>query len=189
MQKTIIKQSNLCVCVMKKAAIVKFVGDPEYYRIGCKESEFAYCRDCERFGENCKRNTKCMFLKGHLYNAYFLEYWQGERTSLHVKGEDGVISDFNPLYDFDIIEDRDDVLNTYEATVKCISQWCNLTYGKEYKAIGYDTSDSLLVMDDSYDCYFYPKECFEILEDNHGILDKERALPVYNWSNTHVDSV
>ena len=117
-------------------------------------------------------------------------FWKGTCiTSLHVKGEDGQISDFIPICDFDIIEDRDDVLNTYEATVKCITQWCNLTYGKEYKAIGYNTSDSLLVMDDSDDCYFYPREYFEILEDNHGILDKERAFPVYDWSHTHVDSV
>mgnify|MGYP003191817326 CR=1 FL=1 len=71
--------------------------------------------------------SSCKFTKGKLYEVYFIEYWEGERTSLHVRGNDGTITDFNHLED-------------YEATVQCITHEydhliCGITFGKEYKAI------------------------------------------------------
>ena len=115
------------------------------------------------------------FTNGKTYNAYFLEYWQGERNSLHVMDNSGKISDFNPFEDFEVIEDEDNVLNTYEATVKCIAREYDdnsfdLTYGNLYKAIGREKDGLFLVMDDSYDCYFYSPRCFEIISDEHGLL-------------------
>ncbi len=68
---------------MKKSAVVKFIGNQEEYRLHCEKSNFKYCRDCNV--DNCKEEARCLFVCGRLYNAYFLEYWQGERTSLHVK--------------------------------------------------------------------------------------------------------
>lgn len=158
---------------MLKSAIVRFVGNQD----------------------NCKldRSEKYRFINGHLYNAYFLEYWQGERTSLHVKGEDGEVSDFNPFDDFEVIEDCDNVLNDHEAIVRCVThdydeKLFDLTYGHKYKAIGFDINGMFLVMDDSYDCYFYPCNKFEIVKDPYGVLDSSISLPVYDWENTHKDS-
>ena len=61
------------------------------------------------------------------------------------------ITDFNPLENFEGLEDTDSVLNTY-------------------KAIGRDRDGLYLVMDDSHDCYFYPPTCFEIVSDEYDIL-------------------
>lgn len=124
---------------------------------------------------NTKSNRK--FTKGKLYEAYFIEYWEGERTSLHVRGNDGTITDFNPLEDFEVISDEGKLLNNYEATVQCITHkydhfMCCVTFGKEYKAIGRDKNGLLLVMDDSYCCYFYPNDVFKIIDDPYGILTK-----------------
>ena len=49
--------------------------------------------------------------------------------------------------------------------------FAGLTYGKEYKAIGRDKDGLYLVMDNSYCCYFYSPECFEIVSDEYGILN------------------
>ena len=68
---------------------------------------------------NAKSN--CKFTKGKLYEAYFIEYWEGERTSLHVRGNDGTITNFNHLEDFEIISDEGNLLNDYEATIQCIT--------------------------------------------------------------------
>lgn len=118
------------------------------------------------------------FINGKCYEAFFLEYWQGERDSLHVRGEDGEITAFNSFSDFEVISDEDNLLNDHETIVRCLThQYDNLvsglTYGKEYKAIGRDKDGLYLVMDDSYDCYFYPPDIFEVLEDEHGILDRQ----------------
>ena len=84
------------------------------------------------------------FTKGKQYEAFFLEYWEGVRNSLHVRGNDGRVTDFNPFEYFALISDDDNLLNDYEATVKCITRrfediaGCHLIYGKEYKAIGRD---------------------------------------------------
>ena len=175
---------------MKKSATVKFVCDPAYYRIGCDESGFAYCRDCKLFGNECEKSTAFNFLARQLYNAYFLEYWQGKRDSLIVKGEDGKIADFIPLCDFEITEDCDGVLHTHEATVRCTTdRYRDLQCGKEYIALGYSIYGNYLVKDESGDCYFYLGDCFDILQDPNGILDKEKTPPVYDWANTHTDSV
>lgn len=131
---------------------------------------------------NAKSNRK--FTKGKLYEAYFIEYWEGERTSLHVRGNDGTITDFNPLEDFEIISDEGKLLNNYEATVQCITHkydhfMCCVTFGKEYKAIGRDKNGLLLVMDDSYSCYFYPNDVFKIINDPYGILEETSVY--YNF--------
>lgn len=177
---------------MKKAAVVKFVGNQENYKLTCSNSSYKYCRDCSKC--ECEQSPKYQFIFGHLYNAYFLEYWQGERTSLHVKGEDGEVSDFNPIEDFEIIEDCDNVLNTHEAIVRCNTHdydedLFELTYGHEYKAIGFDSNGMLLVMDECHDCYFYPRDVFEIIDDKWCVLDSSFTLPVYDWENTHIDQV
>lgn len=83
--------------------------------------------------------------------------------------------DFNPLEDFEVMEDVDNVLNTHEATVRCITheydnELFDLTYGEKYKTIGRDQDGLYLVMDDSHDCYFYPPTCFEIVSDEYDIL-------------------
>lgn len=124
---------------------------------------------------NAKSNRK--FTKGKLYEAYFIEYWEGERTSLHVRGNDGTITDFNPLEDFEVISDEGNLLNNYEASVQCITHKydhliCGITFGKEYKAIARDKNGLLLVMDDSYSCCFYPNDVFKIIDDQYGILTK-----------------
>lgn len=166
---------------MPKAAKVTFIGNPEEYKLGCEESSFLYCRDCDK--KNCKMETLRNFENGKIYNAYFLEYWQGERESLHIKGEDGKIRDFVPLSDFIILEDVDGVLNKKEAVVKCISHdydndIVGITYGNEYKAIGYDLQGNYLVMDDSLDCYFYNPKLFTIVSDPYRILDAETSQPI-----------
>lgn len=178
---------------MKKSAIVRFVGDSEYYRLSCARSDYKYCRDCTR-KERCKQLPKYQFINGNLYNAYFLEYWQGDRDSLHVKGEDGIIDDFNPFSDFEVVSDEYGVLNKYEAVVKCIvhdydNDILELKYGKTYKAIGYDKEGLFLVMDESSDCYFYHKRCFEIMEDPNRILIPAVSSHIYDWKHTHIDSL
>lgn len=131
---------------------------------------------------NAKSNRK--FTKGKLYEAYFIEYWEGERTSLHVRVNDGTITDFNPLEDFEVISDEGNLLNDYEATVQCITHkydhlMCCVTFGKEYKAIGRDKNGLLLVMDDSYSCYFYPNDVFKIIDDPYRILEETSVY--YNF--------
>ena len=36
------------------------------------------------------------------WNIHFIEYCEGERTSIHVRGNDGTITDFNPFEDFEV---------------------------------------------------------------------------------------
>lgn len=125
------------------------------------------------------------FTPGKSYEAYFVEYWEGKRNSLHVRGDDGRITDFNPLEDFDIISDEDNLLNDYEAIVRCKTHEyedyiSGLIYGKDYKAIGRDREGLYLVMDESYCCYFYPPDVFEILDDPHGILTRRSVYYSYN---------
>ena len=62
-----------------------------------------------------------LFTKGQTYKAFFVEYWQGKRDSLHVKANDGKIHDYVHFGNFEIIEDVNNVLNMYEAEVKCIT--------------------------------------------------------------------
>ncbi len=177
---------------MKKSAVVRFIGNQEEYRLHCENSNFKYCRDCNV--DNCKEDPRYLFVCGRLYNAYFLEYWQGERTSLHVKGEDGEVHDFIPFEEFEVVLDEDDVLNTHEAIVRCITheyddELFDLNYGNEYKAIGFDENGQYLVMDECYDCYFYSSRDFEVVSDPFGVLDMKKSTHIYDWENTHIDSV
>lgn len=115
------------------------------------------------------------FTTGKEYFAFFLEYWQGKRESLHVQNNEGKITDFNPFSDFEIVKDEDNVLNKHEAIVRCVTkrfqnELFEIKYDKIYKAIGADENGYYLVMDESYDCYFYPSTDFEIIEDEHNIL-------------------
>lgn len=112
-----------------------------------------------------------------MYEAYFIEYWEGERTSLHVRGNDSTITDFNHLEDFEIISDEGNLLNNYKATVQCITHKydhliCGITFGKEYKVIGRDSDGHYLVLDESNCCYFYPNDVLKIIDDPYGILKK-----------------
>ena len=120
-------------------------------------------------------NSNTSFTNGKQYEAFFLEYWQGKRNSLHVRNNQGEISHFNPFDDFEVVSDADHLLNLDEAIVRCIThkyddQTFDLSVGKLYKAIGCDKDGNYLVMDDSFDCYFYPSEAFEIIKDEKGIL-------------------
>ena len=56
---------------------------------------------------------------------------------------------------------------------------CGITFGKEYKAIARDKNGLLLVMDDSYCCYFYPNDVFKIIDDPYGILEETSVY--YNF--------
>ena len=170
---------------MKRAAKVKFIGDSDYYKLGCGQADenWLYCKDCAN--KECSLDTPRNFITGNIYNAYFLEYWQGVRDSLHVKGENGIICDFLPLSSFEIIEDHDNVLNTNEATLECVigTNGHDLTVGKTYKAIGYNKKGAYLVMNDSGDCYFYPPKDFKILNDPFGVLNPDVSEPVYDFKN------
>ena len=130
------------------------------------------------------------FTLGKQYEAFFLEYWEGKRNSLHVRNNSGDITDFNPFEDFEVIVDEDNVLNLYEAIVRCKTHKyddlvAGLRYGKEYKAIGCDKDGLYLVMDDSYDCYFYPAETFEIVSDEYEILSHQSVF--YNYHGRNVE--
>ena len=120
-----------------------------------------------------KTNNK--FSTGKEYRAFLLEYWQGNRDSLHVQGNDEKITDFNAIAEFEVISDKDNVLNKHEAIVRCVTkrfqnELFGIKFGNQNKAIGADKNGYYLVMDESYDCYFYPSTDFEIIEDEHGIL-------------------
>ena len=143
----------------KKPAIVKYIGEKE-------NEEFSY---------------------GKEYDAFFLEYWQGKRDSLHVKGNSGEITDFNPFEDFEVILDEDNVLNRNEAIVECLThnfdeEVFGVKYGKQYKALGRDKDGLYLIMDETYDCYFYAPGYFKIIEDKHGLLS--RCSLYYNFDNS-----
>lgn len=176
----------------KKTATVRFIGDQSYYRLSCDKFEYKYCRDCE-----CKSCDSLSFsyslINGKLYNAYFLEYWQGERTGLHVKCENGEIDDYFNINDFEIISDPDGILNYNEATVRCITHRYEetgcLEFGKTYKALGFNKKGNYLVMDNSSDCYFYSSSSFEIIKDENGVLDKTVSSPIYQWDKSHKDSI
>lgn len=175
---------------MKKSAVVRFVGNQNEYKLGCETSTYRYCRDCNQ----CAGTDSFLFTEGTKYNAYFLEYWQGNRTSLHVKGENGEIVDFVPIEDFEILADEDNVLSTKEAIVRCVThkydkEIFDLNYGHEYKAIGYDKNGLFLVMDESYDCYFYPRNAFTIVSDPDNVLKPQLNHHIYDWCATHTDSV
>ena len=115
------------------------------------------------------------FTYGKTYDAYYIEFWQGERKGLVAKDDKGEIWDFNQLDQFEIINDTDHVLNDFVAIVECKTHeyddnLFDLNYGKRYKAIGCNQNGGYLVMDESYDCYWYPASCFTIIDDSHHLL-------------------
>lgn len=119
-----------------------------------------------------------------IYDAFFVEYWQGTRNSLHIRDDSGQITDFHPREEFEIIEDPDDVLTLKEAIVECITnrfdgELFGIRPGKQYKAIGRDRNGMFLVMDESLDCYFYPSDFFVVVEDEHGILERKSIYYSY----------
>jgi len=146
----------------KKPAIVKYIGEPGKYQYMAHHTE------------------KQIFVVGDLYEAYFLEYVEGTRDAVHVKCNDGEIRYlYVQLSDFEIISDEDNVLNSDEAIVRCIThefddELAYIKYGHEYKAIGKYEDGSFLVMDESYCCYDYSPEFFEIISDPHGVLEGEQ---------------
>ena len=83
-----------------------------------------------------------------------------------------------------MISDEDNLLNDYEAIVKCVThaydgELFDLNFGSLYKAIGRDKDGMYLVMDESFCCYFYDPNCFEVVEDKYGILDKHSVYYSY----------
>lgn len=140
----------------------------------CRPAQVRY------LGRSNRRHTR-----GNIYDAYFLEYWEGERSSLHVRCNDGWIRDFIPFGDFEVVSDPDQVLNTFEAVVRCIKHTYDddlfgVHYGKEYKAIAADKDGYYLVMDESYNCYFYGPSWFEVVSDVHGVLQHQSVYYSYN---------
>lgn len=174
---------------MKKPAVVRFIGNIDNYKLVCEESSFKYCKECINKEKCTKENIEYEFTLGYDYLAYFLEYWQGVRNSLHVKCNTGEIVDFIPFEDFIVINDEDNVLNYKEAIVKCISKeskddLLEIKYGNLYKALGIKKDErtnklAYLVMDESYDCYFYPSNYFVIIEDDYNILNESSASSDY----------
>lgn len=143
---------------LEKTAVVRFVGNEQDYK---------------------------QFTKNQCYEAFFLEYWQGVRNSLHVKNNKGEIVDFIPFEEFEVVSDEGNVLNNYTATVRCITHkfddsLLDIKYGKTYLAIGRDKNGMFLVKDESHDCYFYLSSDFEIIEDEHGILSRESVYYSFN---------
>lgn len=151
---------------MEKYAIVKFIGKEEDYVYGeCKNKEWQYCKDCEKLSY-CDETKKPYFIKDKEYKAYFLDYCQGERNVLDIEAENGEILSFVPLSDFKVILDKDNVLNDNYFVVKCIkaNEQMSLTLNKNYKALKTDKENKYYyILDDSFDCYYYPKEFFSLV--------------------------
>ena len=150
----------------KKPAVVRFIGNSNSVEI----------------------HTEGEFTPGMLYDAFFLEYWESSRDALHVRDDNGKITYFNHFGYFSVISDEDNLLNDYEAIVRCVThefddEFLDLKYGQEYKAIGVNSEGEYLVMDESHVCYFYNPECFEIVEDKNNTLKQQ----VYWWFEDSVD--
>lgn len=92
----------------------------------------------------------------------FLRYYcQGKRDVLDIEAENGEILSFIPLCDFETISDKDNVLNNDYFLVKCIKDNVkDLTKNKVYKALK-ENDKCYYLLDNSFDCYYYPKEYFE----------------------------
>ena len=159
---------------MKKYATVRFIGNQNDYVSGQKCNEYVYCLQCEK-NATCKRNRVFLFVKNKEYKAYFLDYLQGERNVLEVEAEKGELINFVPLSDFEIVSDKDNVLNHSFARVKCIltNGDIDLTAGKEYYALKKDDNNTAYyILDNSGDCYYYPKNYFIIVDDMDNILNE-----------------
>ena len=144
----------------KRPAIVRFIGD--------EESTKCYS------GHELKHD--------HYYLAYFVEYWETERDNVNIKNDSGKIDYWYELKDFKIYEDKDGSLELYSAIVRCINpsysrqNIVDPEYGDICEAVGISRDGYYLVYAGSHN-YYYPPEDFEIMEDQHGILDKHKR----NW--------
>ena len=157
---------------LKKFATVKFIGNQAEYITGINCKEYLYCRQCNKFAF-CKKGKSQLFINDKLYKAFFLDFCQGTRDALEVEAEDKSLITFLPLSDFEIISDEYDVLNKKQAIVKCITpNREDLQIGKEYVAIK-AKNDYFYVLDDTRDCYYYPKSYFIVIEDTANILKSE----------------
>ena len=139
-------------------------------------------------GNKINNDYNGQFTVGKEYEAFFVEYWQGVRNSLHVRNNFGDIVDFIPFDEFSVVSDPDNMLTMDEAIVRCITEEHNeglsyLYYGHEYRVVGMDIDGYYLVMDESYDCYFYPKTAFEIVDDPHGLLSRVSVYYSYMSGN------
>ena len=114
-------------------------------------------------------------IHGKLYKALFIEYWEAEREKLIVLDETGWINNWYLLEDYEIIEDKDNVLNLYSAKVRCITHEYSRErivcpeYGEVCEAIAVSSDGYYLVHAGSHN-YYYSPEDFEVLEDSHGVL-------------------
>ena len=157
---------------MEKYAIVKFIGNKEKYISGKFCTSWCYCKQCDD-NKSCKKEKFYLFIKDKLYKAFFLDYCQGERNVIEVQTENGEVIDYVPINDFEIIEDRYNVLNDKIARIKCVNVngQKDLQIGKEYIALKSNEDRTMfLVLDDSFDTYYYPKENFTVLDDKDKIL-------------------
>ncbi len=158
--------------VCPNPAKVRFIGDENAYRRGYDDC-YTYCRECDEKA-NCSKTPIYKFTRGQIYDAFFLEYWCGKRESLHVIDNQGELTDFNDINDFEIVSDPDHLLNLHEAIVLCLSnaydEIFELKCGKTYTAIGRDKGRMFLIKDETGDCYFYPAYHFKIIEDKYEIL-------------------
>ena len=123
-------------------------------------------------------------IHGKCYKAFFIEYWEAEREKLLVVDETGELDDWYLLEDFEILEDKDNVLNFNSAKVRCISQKYNGAYivdpefGKVCEAIAVSKDGFYLIHAGSHN-YYYPPEDFEVLEDPYGVL--KHRLPFLRY--------
>lgn len=139
----------------KHAAIVRFIDDPNKYYNGDRT-----------------------LTNGKHYNALFVEFFGIKRNNLWIINDLGEKEYFYQLEDFDIIKDIDEVLSDKRATLLCNKSELGITEGKKYRAIGKNETD-FLICDDRLQTTFFPKELFEILEDEHNILSDD--FIAYNW--------
>ena len=148
---------------MEKFAIVKFIGNEENYVSGEICNEWLYCIDCEKHAA-CSKSKFNYFKKNKEYKAYFLDYCQGQRDVLEVAAENGEILTYVPLADFEIVADEDNVLKDTYIMVKCIKATReDLTLNKKYKALKTDKANKCYyVLDNFWDCYYYPKDLFQV---------------------------
>ena len=159
---------------MEKFAVVQFIGNSNDYICGKNCDTYTYCRDCEEKNE-CKKEKRFHFIKGERYKAFFLDFCQGVRDVLEIEDANGEKLDFVPLEDFQVIDDKYDILQDKRAFVKCIAKRPDLTLGEKYIALRLDeNNNSYYVLDNSKDCYYYDKKLFIVVEDKHMILTKQR---------------
>ena len=159
---------------MEKFAKVKFVGNQQEYIAGKACDEWQFCRDCLQHS-NCALERRFLFINGKEYKAYFLDYCQGVCDVLEVRAENDEILSFVPISDFEIVFDEHKILNNKQAIVRCVNaeNYMDLHVGKDYVALKmHPKKPYIYVLDDSGDCYYYPKGNFIIVEDKERILTK-----------------